>query len=108
VDDFDIVAVRVEHPGRIVAGIVFEPCLRWALALASSIQGCFVERVYFSMVLRYEPDMDCFGIGFSFFEPEERSLAVAKTLQIRMSVLAVVVCEVGYAEWFQGLAVESD
>src|ERR1700685_3153613 len=31
-DDLDIVAVRIEHPCRIIAGIVFEPSLRCCLA----------------------------------------------------------------------------
>jgi hypothetical protein len=45
-DDLDIVAVRIEHPCCIIAGIVFEPSLRCFLALASGGHSGFVERVY--------------------------------------------------------------
>ena len=35
-DDLNIVAVRIKHPRRIIAGIVFETGLRWFLTLSSS------------------------------------------------------------------------
>jgi hypothetical protein len=52
-NDLDIVAVRIEHPCRIVARIVFGPSLRRFLALASGFQGRFVECIYLRMVFRY-------------------------------------------------------
>jgi hypothetical protein len=36
VDDLDIVTVRIKHPGRIIARIVFGTSLRWFLTLSSS------------------------------------------------------------------------
>src|SRR6266481_7704062 len=36
IDDLDIVAVRIEHPGGIIARIVFGTGLRWFLTLSSS------------------------------------------------------------------------
>jgi hypothetical protein len=36
IDDLNIVAVRIKHPGRIIARIVFETSLRCCLALSSS------------------------------------------------------------------------
>ena len=81
-NNLNIVAVWVEHPCRIVARIVFQTSLGRFLALASGVYSRSVERIDFSMVLRYKSNMHRFGIGFSFFEPEKRSFAVTKTLQI--------------------------
>ena len=93
-DDLDIVAVRIEHPCRIIAGIVFEPSLRCCLAIASGGHSGFVECIYLSMVFRYKSNMDRLGIGFSFFEPEKGSFSVTKTLQIRVSTMAFVIYKV--------------
>src|ERR1700732_2300753 len=87
-DDLDIVAVRIEHPCRIIAGIVFEPGLRRFLALASGGHSGFVECIHLGMVFRYKSNMHRLGIGLSFFEPEKSSFALTKTLQIGVSVLA--------------------
>ena len=107
-NDLDIVAVRIEHPGRIIAWIVFGPNLGWFPALASGVHSRFVECIYLSMVFRNEPNMHRLGIGLSFFEPEKSSLAVTKTLQIRVSVLAFVIRKVCDPKWLQGLGVKSD
>ena len=107
-NDLDIVAVRVEHPCRIIARIVFGPSLRCFLALASGVHSRFVECIYLSMVFRYKSNMHRLGIGLSFFEPEKSSFAVAKTLQIGVSVLAIVICKVCDPQWLQGLGVKSD
>src|SRR5579871_3075426 len=53
-DDLDIVTVRIEHPRRIIAGIVFEPGLRCFLALASGGHSGFVECIHFTMVFRHK------------------------------------------------------
>jgi hypothetical protein len=108
VNDLDIVAVRIEHPCRIIARIVFEPSLRCVLALASGVHSRFVECIYLSMVFRYKSNMHRLGIGLSFFEPEKSSFAVTKTLQIGVSVLAFVICKVCDPKWLQGLGVKSD
>src|SRR5260370_42021638 len=108
VNDLDIVAVRIEHPCRIVAGIVFEPSLRCALALASGVHSRFVECIYLGMVFRYKSNVHCLGIGLSFFEPEKSSLAVTKTLQVGGSVLALVISKVRDPKWLQGLYVKND
>jgi hypothetical protein len=79
-NDLDIVAVRIEHPCRIIAGIVFEPGLRCLLALASGGHSRLVEGVYLSMVFRHKSNMHGLRIGLSFFEPEESSFAIPKTL----------------------------
>jgi hypothetical protein len=42
------------------------------------------------MVFRYKSNMHRLGIGLSFFEPEKRFFAVAKTLQIGMAGMAFV------------------
>src|SRR3989442_13958297 len=107
-NDLDIVAVRIEHPCRIVARIVFGPRLRWFLALASGVDSRFVECIYLNMVFRYKSNMHRLGIGPSFFEPEKSSFAVAKTPQIGMSVLACEVCKVCDPKWLQGLGVKGD
>ncbi len=60
------------------------------------------------MVFRYKSNVHRLGIGLSFFEPEESSLAVAKTLQIGVSVLAFVICKVCDPKWLQGFGVKSD
>ncbi len=60
-DDLDIVAVRVEHPCRIVARIVFEARLRCFLALASGGHGGFVECIHLSMVFRYKSNVHRLG-----------------------------------------------
>src|SRR6267143_6014069 len=104
----DIVAVRIEHPCRIIAGIVFEPSLRCALALASGVQSRFVECIYLSMVFRYKSNVHCLGIRLSFFEPEKSSLAVTKTLQVGVSVLALVISKVRDPKWLQGLDIKND
>jgi len=57
VNDLNIVAVRIEHPCRIIARIVFRPSLRCFLALASGAYSRFVECIYLSMVFRNEPNM---------------------------------------------------
>ncbi len=93
-NDLNVVAVRIEHPGRIIARIVFGPSLRGFLALASGVHGRFVECVHFSVVFRYKSNMHRLGIRLPFLEPEKSSLAVAKTLQIGVPVLAFVICEV--------------
>jgi hypothetical protein len=108
VNDLDIVAVRIEHPGRIIARIVFEPSLRCFLAPASRIHSRFVECIYLSTVFRNKPNMNRLRIGLSFLEPEKSSLAVAKTLQVGVSVLAFVICKVSDTKWLQGLGVKSD
>src|SRR5712691_9662284 len=87
-NDLDIVAVRIEHPCRIIARIVFGPSLRCFLALASGVHSRFVECIYLSMVFRYKSNMHRLGIGLSFFEPEKSSFAVTKTLQIGVSVFS--------------------
>src|SRR5258708_15027442 len=92
-NDLDIVAVRIEHPCRIIARIVFGPSLRCILPLASGVHSRFVECIYLSMVFRDKSNMHRLGIGLSFFEPEKSSLAVATTLQIGASVLAFLVCK---------------
>src|SRR5580658_7420958 len=107
-NDLDIVAVRIEHPCRIIARIVFGPSLRRFLALAPSVHSRFVECIYRSMVFRYKSNMHRLGIGLSFFEPEKSSFAVTKTLQIGVSVLAFVICKVCDPKWLQGLGVKSD
>ncbi len=107
-NDLNVVPVRIEHPGRIIARIVFRPSLRGFLALASGAYSRFVECIYLSMVFRYKSDMHRLGIGLSFLEPEKSSLAVAKTLQVGVPVLAFVICEVCDPEWLQGLGVKSD
>src|SRR5580700_9294586 len=107
-NDFDIVAVRIEHPCRIIARIVFGPGLRRLLALPSGVHSRFVECLYLSMVFRYKSNMYRLGLGLSFFEPEKSSFAVAKTLQIGVSVVAFVIYKVCDPKWLQGLGVESD
>jgi hypothetical protein len=52
--------------------------------------------------------MNRLRIGLSFFEPEKSSLAIAKTLQIGVSVLAFVIRKVCDPKWLQGLGVKSD
>ena len=101
-NDLDIVAVRIEHPCRIIARIVFGPSLRCFLALASGVHSRFVECIYLRMVFRYKSNMHRLGIGLSFFEPEKSSFAVTKTLQIGVSVLAFVICKVCDPKWLQG------
>jgi len=108
VNDLDIVAVRIEHPGRIIARIVFEPSLRCFLALGSGVHSRFVECIYLSTVFRSKPNMNRLRIGLSFFEPEKSSLAVTKTLQIGVSVLAFVIRKVCDPKWLRGLGVKSD
>src|SRR5216684_7814907 len=103
VNDLDIVAVRIEHPCRIIARIVFGPSLRCFLALASGVQSRFVECIYLSMVFRYKSNMHRLGIGLSFFEPEKSSFAVTKTLQVGVSVLALVISKVRDPKRLQGL-----
>jgi len=107
-NNLDIVAVWIEHPCRIVARIVFQTSLRRFLALASGGHSRSVERIYLGMVLRYKSNMHRFGIGLSFFEPEKSSFAVTKTLQIGVSVVAFVICEVCDPKWLQGLDIKSD
>src|ERR1700722_7727563 len=93
-NDLDIVAVRIEHPCRIVAGIVFGPSLRCFLTLASGVNTRFVECIYLSMVFRHKSNMHRLGIRLSFFEPEKSSIAVTKTLQIGVPLMAFVICKV--------------
>src|ERR1700720_3316093 len=107
-NDLDIVAVRIEHPCRIIARIVFGPGLRSFLALASSGQSRFVEGIDLSMVFRYKSNMHRLGIGPSFFEPEKSSFAVTKAFQIGVSVVAFVICKVCDPKRLQGLGVKSD
>ena len=76
-NDLDIVAVRIEHPRRIIARIVFGPSSRCFLALGSGAQSRFVECIYLSMVFRYKANMHGFRIWLSFFEPEKSSFAVS-------------------------------
>jgi len=108
VNDLNIVVVRIEHPGRIIARIVFEPGSRCFLALRSGAYSRFEECIYLSMVFRNKPNMNRLRIGLSFFEPEESSLAITKTLQIGMPVLAFVIRKVCDPKWLQGLGVKSD
>ncbi len=108
VNDLDIVAVRIDHPCGIIARIVFGPSLRCFLALPSGAYSCFVERIHLSMVFRYESNVHGFGIGLPFFEPEKSSLAVAKTLQVGVSVLAFVIRKVRDPKRLQSLDVKSD
>jgi hypothetical protein len=63
VNDFDIVAIRIEHPRGIVARIVLESSPRWLLALASRVYSGLVERVDLGVVLRFKSDVDCWGWG---------------------------------------------
>ena len=107
-NDLDIVAVRIEHPCRIIARIVFGPRLRCFLTLASCVQSRCMECIYLSMVFRYKSNMHRLRIWLSFFEPEKRSLAVTKALQIGVSVLAFVIDKVCDPEWLQGRGVKSD
>ena len=107
-NDLDIVAVRIEHPCRIIARIVFGPSLRCFLALASGVHSRFVECIYLSMVFRYESNMHRLRIRLSFFEPEKSSFAVTKTLQIGMAGMAFVIYKVCDPKWLQGLPIEGD
>jgi len=77
--------------------------------LASGVHSRSVERIYLSMVLRYESNMHRLGIRPSFFEPEKGSFAVTKTLQIGgVAGMAFVICKVCDPKWLQGLGVKSD
>jgi hypothetical protein len=67
-----------------------------------------VECIDLSMVFRYKSNMDRLGIGLSFFEPEKSSFAVTKTLQIGVSVMALVIYKVCDPKWLQGLGIKSD
>ena len=107
-NDLDIVAVRIEHPCRIVARIIFGPRLRCCLALTSGVHSRFVECIDLSMVFRYKSNMHRLGIGLPFFEPETSSFSVTKTLQIGVSVMAFVICKVRDPKWLQSLGIESD
>src|SRR5580658_1749113 len=107
-NDLDVVAVRIEHPCRIIARIVFGPSLRCFLALASGVDSRFVEFIYLSMVFRYKSNMHRLGFGLSFFEPEKGSFAVTKTLQVGVSVFALVIYKVCDPKWLQGLGIESN
>ena len=107
-NDLDIVAVRIEHPCRVVARIVFGPSLRWFLALASGVDSRLVECIYLSMISRDKSNMDRLGIGLSFFEPEKGFFAVTKTLQIGVSGMAFVIYKVCDPKWLQGLGIEID
>jgi hypothetical protein len=107
-NDLDIVAVRIEHPCRIVARIVFGPRLRGFLALAAGGHRRFVEGIHLGMVFRYKPNMHRLGIGLPFLEPEKSSFAVTKALQIGVSLVAFVVCKVRDPKRLQGLRVKSD
>ena len=107
-NDLDIVAVRIEHPCRIIARIIFGPRLRCCLALTSGVHSRFVECIYLSMVFRYKSNMHRLGIGLPFFEPEKSSFAVTKTLQIGMPVSAFVICKICDPKWLQGPGVKSD
>ncbi len=79
-NDFDIVPVRIEHPCRIIARIVFGPTLRCFFTPASGVNRRFVECIYFGMVFGGKSYMHRLGIGLSLPEPEESSFAVAKPL----------------------------
>ena len=52
--------------------------------------------------------MDRLGIGFPLLEPEEGPLPITKSLQIGVSVMALIISEVGDPEGLQGLGVEGD
>src|SRR5580698_5457441 len=107
-NDLDIVAVRIENPCRIVAGVVFEPSLRCSLALPSGAHSRFVECVYLSMVFRYKSNMHRMGIRLPFFESENGSFPVTRTPEIRMSVLVFVIYNVCDPKRLQGLGVKND
>jgi hypothetical protein len=108
VNDLDIVAVRIEHPRRVVARIVFEPRLRSCLTLASGSHRRFVECIYLSVVFCDKSNMHRLGVGLSFLEPEKSTFAVAKPLQIGVSVLALVIGKVCDPKWLQSFGIKSD
>src|SRR5271155_4200493 len=107
-DDLDVVAVRIKHPCRVIAWIVFGPNLGRFQALASGFHSRFVKCIYLSMVFRYESNMHSLGIGPPYFEPEKSFLAVTEAPQIGVSVFALVIHKVCDPKWLQCLGVKGD
>ena len=81
-DDLNIVAVRIKHPGRIIARIVFETSLRRFLTLSSSCLSGLVECIYFEMVFRYKSHVNGLRVWLSFFEPEKALLPSPKPVTL--------------------------
>jgi hypothetical protein len=102
------VAVRIEDPGRVVAGVALQTGPRCFLALAPCLDRRHVERIHLGVVLRHEPHMDRLRVGLAFLQPEEGPLAVPEPLPVRVPLAAFVVGEVRDAERLQGVDVERD
>jgi hypothetical protein len=106
VDDLDVVAVRIEYPCGVVARVVLQTCPGRRLALASRIDGCLVECIYLCVIERFKSYMDRVRVGLPLFQPEEGSLSVTEPLQVGVSIVALVISEIGDPEGLQGLSVE--
>jgi len=75
-DDLDIVAVRIEDPGRIVAGVVFEPPLRRRPAFAPGVHSRFVKCMYRRMVCGW--DTPSMSRRYDIIDEADLAAAVAK------------------------------
>jgi hypothetical protein len=84
------IPVRVEDICGVVSGVVFQPRARRNIVSRAGGNCHFVRCVDCDIVVGLESPMDVLGIVRAMFEPEECSLSIAKSPEIRMAVLAFV------------------
>ena len=93
-DRFEAVAVGVENVGRVVSGIVIEPCSRFAGVAGSGLHGGSKKGVDIGFTVSDEAYVDGLRIGLTLPQPEEDSVVSAESLKVgvpRGSVLSFVV-----------------
>ena len=87
--DLKRIPVRIKYIGRVVSRIVFRSCPRRNIVSGASGYCRPVEFIDHSIAFGHEPPMNRLWIRLPLLDPEERSLAIAKSPKIRMITFAL-------------------
>src|SRR5690349_21796031 len=105
-DDLERIPLGVEYIGGIVSRIVFHPCAGRNVVPSTSRHCGLVEFIDLLFIFGHETPVNGCRIRLPLLYPEERLLAVTKSPQVRMTVLALVRHEEFDMKRLQGRLIE--
>ncbi len=94
INEFDAVAIRVQHVGSVVARVIVEPGSRCAIVGGSRCDRGCVGRVDLITVIGYEADMYSVTVRNAFTKPEEQATVCAETFEIRVPRWPILAVEI--------------
>src|ERR1700681_3900181 len=107
-NDLDAVAVRVQHIGRVVVGVVLVPDAGRDVVFGPGRHRGGVKGIDDCSALCDERKMNSRRAGLAALQPEEEVVLAAKSHEVGMAVLAPIVEDLGDSERHEGLRVEGD